>query len=184
LTDYLSQAMEQDREDREEGGVDLLSGAFREFPGKREDPGETDGPRAWRPEEEAAEGSVSGTVSEEVRRALAGAVDRALELGETALGAVSAEGPEEGPWGRGTISGLQPGTEGAYIPQKGRGEGSQAVYRSLVRSERAAGAVRGPGRRLTVTLPETPASGGLDAQELDRAVERDARRYDGGFWLY
>ena len=37
----------------------------------------------------------------------------------------------------------------------------------------------------TVTLSEAPdPAPGLTAGELDRAVERDARRYDGGFSLY
>ena len=164
MTDYLYQAMEQDREDREEAGVDLLAGALRELPGKQEGPGETDGVKAWGPEEEAAEGPVSGTGAKEFRNARNGAVDRALEPGEGSV--------------------LRPGTEGAYTSRGGAVEGPQAVYRSLVRSEQAAGTVRGPGRRLTVSLPEAPASAGLDPQALDRAVERDARRYDGGFWLY
>ena len=172
MTDYLYQAMEQDREDREEAGVDLLAGALRELPGKQEGPGETDGVKAWGPEEEAAEGPVSGTGAKEFRNAQNGAVGRALEPGEAVPGTFL------------TGSVLRPGTEGAYTSRGGAVEGPQAVYRSLVRSEQAAGTVRGPGRRLTVSLPEAPASAGLDPQALDRAVERDARRYDGGFWLY
>lgn len=40
-------------------------------------------------------------------------------------------------------------------------------------------------RSLSVILPEAPAvAGGLSAEELDRTVERDARRYDSGFELY
>lgn len=184
MTDYLYQAMEQDREDREEAGVDLLAGAFRELPGKQEGPGETGGVKAWRPEEEAAEGPVSGTGAKELRSARNGAVDRALEPGEAVPGTSLTEEPEEGLQVREAGSVLRPGTEGAYTSRGGAVEGPQAVYRSLVQSEQAAGTVRGPGRRLTVSLPEAPASAGLDPQALDRAVERDARRYDGGFWLY
>lgn len=45
--------------------------------------------------------------------------------------------------------------------------------------------VRQQGSPLTVTLTgETPQGGSLDLAKLDRAVQRDARRYDGGFPLY
>lgn len=38
---------------------------------------------------------------------------------------------------------------------------------------------------IEVLLPEkVQAEPGLTVEELDRAVERDARRYDGGFSLY
>ncbi len=44
---------------------------------------------------------------------------------------------------------------------------------------------RGQRRAFSVTLPEAPVPvSGWTAEELDRAVERDARRYDGGFPLY
>lgn len=50
---------------------------------------------------------------------------------------------------------------------------------------RAAGMVRYPEKTLTVTLPrETDRAVGLDLETIDRAVQRDARRYDGGFPLY
>ena len=44
---------------------------------------------------------------------------------------------------------------------------------------------RRSGRNLTVTLPENGGNlPGWDPEEFDRAVERDARRYDGEFSLY
>ena len=184
MTDYLRQAMEQDREDREETGVDLLAGAFRELPEKQEGPGETESLKGWRPEEEEIGRPGPGTGFRELQGGRNGAVDRALEPGESALGEIPAEEREEAPLAGGVISGLRPGTEGAYTSRRGAAEGPQAVYRRLVRSEQAAGAVQAPGRRLTVSLPEVPAPAGWDPQALDRAVERDARRYDGGFWLY
>ncbi len=48
----------------------------------------------------------------------------------------------------------------------------------------------GPGERLSRTLPwgegwESPALRAEDgAKALSRAVQRDARRYDGGFTIY
>ena len=41
-------------------------------------------------------------------------------------------------------------------------------------------------RAFRVTLPEAGEreAGGLTIEGMDRAVERDARRYDGGFSLY
>lgn len=35
-----------------------------------------------------------------------------------------------------------------------------------------------------VTVPVPAAAEGRDWEDLDRAVQRDARRYDGGFALY
>lgn len=61
----------------------------------------------------------------------------------------------------------------------------------MVRSARGSltGAA-GPGERLSRTLPwregwESPALRAEDgAKALSRAVQRDARRYDGGFTIY
>lgn len=60
-----------------------------------------------------------------------------------------------------------------------------ALLDGLRRTQAAAGLAQGPGRRILVTLPETGESAsGWGPEALDRAVERDARRYDGGFALY
>lgn len=59
------------------------------------------------------------------------------------------------------------------------------LLRELRRARTGTDFVRRERRNLSVTLPEAPAvAGGLSAEELDRTVERDARRYDGGFSLY
>lgn len=59
------------------------------------------------------------------------------------------------------------------------------LYRSVAAAERAAGFARTERRNISVTVPEERTGvSGLDAETLDRAVERDARRYDGGFELY
>ena len=63
--------------------------------------------------------------------------------------------------------------------------GAVRLLGMLNQAAQAAGMVHGPGKSLTVTLPrETARAGGLDLETLDRAVQRDARRYDGGFPLY
>lgn len=55
----------------------------------------------------------------------------------------------------------------------------------LRRAGRAAGAIRYRGSPVTVALPEEGFPGtGVDLECIDRAVQRDARRYDGGFFLY
>lgn len=65
----------------------------------------------------------------------------------------------------------------------GTGDGGAAVYRRLLRLGRAetaarAGAERGGVYRQGVDAPS------LTVDELDRAVRRDSRRYDGGMELY
>lgn len=56
------------------------------------------------------------------------------------------------------------------------------VYRMLTRSRQAAGYQRPGGReRIPLLREETPVGGESDILRLDRAFQRDARRYDGGF---
>lgn len=62
---------------------------------------------------------------------------------------------------------------------------ASALLDGLRRTQAAAGLVQGQGRRISVTLPETEENAsGWGPEALDRAVERDARRYGGGFALY
>lgn len=62
---------------------------------------------------------------------------------------------------------------------------ASALLDGLRRTQAAAGLVQGQGRRILVTLPETEENAsGWGPEALDRAVERDARRYGGGFALY
>jgi len=64
-------------------------------------------------------------------------------------------------------------------------EDSLPLLAEVRRAQAGADFVRGQRRAFSVTLPEAPApTPGWTAEELDRAVERDARRYDGGFPLY
>ena len=76
---------------------------------------------------------------------------------------------------------------------KSEGQGHEVVrtaeiplLSALRRAERAAAFVRGPRRNWTITLPEAAgeSGGGFTLEELDRAVERDARRYGGGSVFY
>ncbi len=64
-------------------------------------------------------------------------------------------------------------------------EGSLPLLTWVRKAQTGADFARGQRRTFSVTLPEAPLSAsGFTAEELDRAVERDARRYDGGFPLY
>lgn len=92
------------------------------------------------------------------------------------------------------------GTGGAPSPGGSSGGGAAAGAAPTPMSRDGAGIVRpvrdglagaaGPGERLSRTLPwgegwESPALRAEDgAKALSRAVQRDARRYDGGFTIY
>lgn len=70
--------------------------------------------------------------------------------------------------------------EETELPRTGAAE----LLTALTRTAQAAGVVRQQAP-LTVTLTgESPQTGNLDLHAIDRAVQRDARRYDGGFPLY
>lgn len=68
------------------------------------------------------------------------------------------------------------------------GKGSRAelpLLTALKRAKETVGFVRGEGRAVTLTLPEeTGRAPAWTVEELDRAVERDSRRYDGSSPLY
>ena len=59
--------------------------------------------------------------------------------------------------------------------------GAGALWRALVRGDVALGWRSGERAQ---TVPEETGAGAMDAGTLDRLVERDSRRYDGGFALY
>lgn len=65
-------------------------------------------------------------------------------------------------------------------------EGALTLLAAVRRAEESLVFARGQRRKFTVTVPETAGDreGGLTVDALDRAVERDARRYDGGTMLY
>lgn len=70
-------------------------------------------------------------------------------------------------------------------PLEKRTLGSAVLAQRLRRAGRVSRLAQGGGTIMTVTLPEqVRSSQSLDLLELDRAVQRDARRYDGGFPFY
>ena len=118
---------------------------------------------------------------------------------ETAAGTGAAAGMAAGRAGE-DLAGWDPAVEagGALRPGEGRGGGDAAGDASamirrdgtgMARSGRDAGTV-GQGERLSRTLPwgdgwESPALRAENgAKALSREVQRDARRYDGGFPIY
>lgn len=74
--------------------------------------------------------------------------------------------------------------EGLVAVREGRGDAGW-LYRRLRAGEAAAGYRPRGGETVTVVERSGgPAGGGLSPEELDRVLERDARRYDGGFALF
>lgn len=75
---------------------------------------------------------------------------------------------------------------------EGQGQGLRTVgtemplLAAVRRAGEGASFVQSRQRAFRVTLPEAGEreAGGLTIEGMDRAVERDARRYDGGFSLY
>ncbi len=78
------------------------------------------------------------------------------------------------------------GAEWEEVLEGDRGKGELSLLSAVRRGERAASLARRPGRDLTATVSEAAGgeAAGLTVEGLDRAVERDARRYDGGFSMY
>jgi hypothetical protein len=58
------------------------------------------------------------------------------------------------------------------------------LYRQVVRAGYAASETRGQAGRTVITEQVSPGAPSLTADQLDRAVRRDSRRYDGGMELY
>jgi hypothetical protein len=74
--------------------------------------------------------------------------------------------------------------ESGELSQSDSGQSAAELYRQVVRAGYlAAETARQPGRA-TVTQQVTVGAPSLTADELDRAVRRDSRRYDGAMELY
>lgn len=72
-----------------------------------------------------------------------------------------------------------------WMAREGGREEGTPLYEALRRTARVARLAAGGRETVTLTLPgETAERQEGDWTALDRAVQRDARRYDGGFTLY
>ena len=155
--------------------------------------------------EQVLEGEEDETLWQEKRRVAVAppGKESAQEAPAVMRSAVRADGPEESgpvPAAEGPEEefGLMPETEWTGDPEDrgdpwedwlprtdGTGETAGALLGDLRRARRGSRAARSGQRVMTVTWPVTEnAPAGLDAEALDLAVQRDARRYDGGFALY
>lgn len=126
---------------------------------------------------------------EEGRLARQGTAEELALLAEAAApGGLGWEVPErqEGVWPAGEA--VEPPLPGqGELPQEGGGMSPRELYVALRQTasvsrlavERAAGHVP-----TIVPVPVPAAEERRDWEDLDRAVQRDARRYDGGFALY
>lgn len=146
--------------------------------------------RSW----DGAESPESRSMAAESGAALPLMRGETAQDGGAAVRPVVPELPEAG--GREVPAWLagEAGTAGRRIEEagsagagEGRGEqgGAGWLYHSLRAGAAAAGYVRRGGETVTVVEKAGGSSGGGPSPaELDRMLERDARRYDGGFSLF
>lgn len=161
-------------------------------------------PRRYAPEELRRTPRIGTGGAAELRGLSGGQEDYEKER-ETAAGAgpeaeMTAGAAGEGPagWGPAARAGgaLPPGERpgGGEMAGGASGKASAAISRNGAGMAPSAGGrpagTAGPGERLSRALPwgegwESPALRAEDgAKALSRAVQRDARRYDGGFTIY
>ncbi len=103
---------------------------------------------------------------------------------EASQGDLPAAGPGAGQ--ENVLAGLLAGAvQEDRLPPLPRGQGVGELSHRLARTAQAVRWLAGGGTAGTVPLPSSvPGERGTDWAALDRAVERDARRYDRGFPLY
>ena len=162
MTDYIALAL-PDQEERENSGTaELLleehgAGGMRRAGGRGTEPAPEENTDGGRPAAFTPPEAAEGTAAPETGTLTALAEGRTRAWLETA--------------------------ETAASPGKAWPEGTAAVFRGL-RQARTAAEYR-PNRTAIALLPaETGHSSGQELARLDRAFQRDARRYDGGFELY
>lgn len=157
MIDYLEELLEEEAAADLEGNPLTVVGYKRGRPptGEEETDGEDDPDRLSAPFETA------------------GKETRLLEALETAAGEARLLEERERP------------REEARIEPQGQQTSATGLIGQLIRTRRAA-RLASPGQTsVTVTVPgEGSSPGKVDLLALDRAVQRDARRYDGGFPLY
>ncbi len=103
---------------------------------------------------------------------------REIWIRDMAGGQTGTDGPE---------TGLPPVALGEEMASSGPEVAAAALLERLERARQVAGygtGTGGSGVRLSVPQEETAVDSGLALEALDRAVQRDARRYDGGFALF
>lgn len=76
------------------------------------------------------------------------------------------------------------GRERGETPSPARNTGRERLYQTLRRQAGALAYGGAPGRSTPIALERPGPAGGSALLDWDRAVERDARRYDGPFPLY
>lgn len=192
MTDYLALALVQEVTGREEGEPPELvvgspaAGVSTTASGKAPARGET-GLEA----EEGASAAGEAVASLLVRTPFAGErpwKGRGGALPEEGGDALSPTGRvifSERLWERGAAGGrpLDLALVSGDSPAIAEPPGAAWLSR-LARTAEAAGYVRDRRGVLALPAPEEASLPAMGAEELDRAVERDARRYGGGFELY
>lgn len=170
MTDYIALALE-DQEERENNETAALLLEQYSTAGARK--GKT---REQGPEEPEAEGGGAvwgGNTSEAGLQAgkVPGAGQMELISGQTQVWLETAESVGAGNWLEETAAVLRESASGGVLYQKLRLAQTAAEYR--------------PNRTSVALLPAEEQNGtGQGLAELDRAFQRDARRYDGGFEFY
>ncbi|BDF68627.1 hypothetical protein CE91St43_25990 [Oscillospiraceae bacterium] len=192
MTDYLALALAQEETGQEEGETPELAvgglavGVSRPASGKVPSRGEADLKEA-----EGAAAAGEAVASLLVRTPFAGErpwKGRGGALPEEGGGGIASVGmvdPTGRLWARGaaTESPLDLPLASGGAPAIAEPSGA-AWLRRLARTAEAAGYVRDRRGGLALLAPEEASLPAMGAEELDRAVERDARRYGGGFELY
>lgn len=130
------------------------------------------------PKEEEKEGETAERKGVAVSLAMSD-LQRALQQGSLAAEGASIAADLQGEW---QVVGLP--RSDIRLAADVRMERSDSLYETLHHAARAAqfiGEAAAPERILSVSAA---MPSGLDIAAVDRAVERDARRYDSGFSLY
>lgn len=187
MTDYLALALAQEETGREEGETpELAVGVSPPASGKAPARGEAD-----LEEKEGAPAAGEAVGSLLARTPFAGerprkAGDRAQpEEGGGGIAPAGMVSPAERLWARGAAKERPLDLPLASGGAPAIAEPSGAAWlRRLARTAEAAGYVRDRRGVLALPAPEEASLPAMGAEELDRAVERDARRYGGGFELY
>ena len=189
MTNFLDRALEQGKTEERETGMEVEIPSLRVvFPQNRTETVKT-ASRQGNVGERWAErnGTAESVLERRGRERMGETPAEAAALGERTLGQLAAGMRVHGvrPYEDG-MRGERGGGEWGENFGEDRETGETALFSAVRRAERAADLVRGSRRNLTVTVPETAGgeTAGLTVEELDRAAERDARRYDGGFSMY